>query len=47
MPFLKPVSQFMVWIGVAVFGMIPVLVSWSTTRKFGGTQILGIVLGQC
>ncbi len=45
MPFLKPVSQFMVWIGVAVFGMIPVLVSWSTTRKFGGTQILGIVLG--
>ena len=44
-PFLQPISQFMVWIGVAVFGMIPVLVSWSTTRKFGGTQILGIVLG--
>ncbi len=28
-----------------VFDMMPVLVTWSTCKKFGGTQSLGIVLG--
>ena len=33
------------WIGGAVFGMLPVLVCWSTVRKFKGNEALGIVLG--
>lgn len=42
------VSQMLIyteWIGGAVFGFLPVGVAWSTVRKFGGTPILGIVLG--
>ena len=33
------------WIGGAVFGMLPVLITWSTVRKFKGNEALGIVLG--
>ncbi len=33
------------WIGGAVFGMLPVLVCWSTVKKFKGNEALGIVLG--
>ena len=33
------------WIGGAVFGMLPVLVTWSTVKKFKGNEALGIVLG--
>ena len=36
---------FIDWIGGAVFGMLPVLVCWSTVRKFKGNEALGIVLG--
>ena len=38
-------NKITTWIGVAVFGMLPVLVTWSTVRKFKGTEVLGIVLG--
>lgn len=33
------------WIGGAVFGFLPVGVTWSTVRRLGGTPILGIVMG--
>ena len=33
------------WIGGSVFGMLPVLVTWSTVKKFKGNEALGIVLG--
>ena len=36
---------FIDWIVGAVFGMLPVLVCWSTVRKFKGNEALGIVLG--
>ena len=36
---------FIDWIGGAVFCMLPVLVCWSTVRKFKGNEALGIVLG--
>jgi len=49
---LKDISQiaktiwfFTEWIGGAVFGMLPVLVCWSTVKKFKGNETLGIVLG--
>ena len=49
---LKDISQiaetiyfFTDWIGGAVFGMLPVLVCWSTVKKFKGNETLGIVLG--
>ena len=49
---LKDISQiakiiyfFTDWIGGAVFGMLPVLVCWSTVKKFKGNEALGIVLG--
>ena len=44
-PLAANLSKFINWIGVAVFGMLPVLVSWSTVRKFKGNEALGIVLG--
>ena len=49
---ITDISQF--WSGVnhflwlpaeAIFHMLPVGIVWSVTRKMGGTQILGIVLG--
>ncbi|RRD40459.1 PTS trehalose transporter subunit IIBC [Leptotrichia sp. OH3620_COT-345] len=44
-PYMASLSKFIVWIGVAVFGMLPVLVTWSTVKKFKGNEALGIVLG--
>jgi len=41
----RVVLFFTDWIGGAVFGMLPVLVCWSTVRKFKGNEALGIVLG--
>lgn len=49
---LTDVSQFwagtnhFLWlIGEAIFHFLPVGITWSVTRKFGTTQILGIILG--
>ena len=49
---LIEVSQFwagthsFLWlIGEAIFHFLPVGITWAVTRKMGGTQILGIVLG--
>lgn len=42
---VRVVLFFTDWIGGAVFGMLPVLVCWSTVRKFKGNEALGIVLG--
>jgi PTS system trehalose-specific IIC component len=33
--------------GEAIFHFLPVGIVWSVVKKFGGTQILGIVLGIC
>ncbi len=44
-PIVANLNKITTWIGVAVFGMLPVLVTWSTVRKFKGTEVLGIVLG--
>ena len=41
----RVVLFFTDWIGGAIFGMLPVLVCWSTVRKFKGNEALGIVLG--
>lgn len=49
---LVEISQFwagthaFLWlIGEAIFHFLPVGITWSITKKMGGTQILGIVLG--
>lgn len=44
-PLVANLNKFIAWIGVAVFGMLPVLVTWSTVKKFRGNEALGIVLG--
>ena len=44
-PLVANLNKITTWRGVAVFGMLPVLVTWSTVRKFKGTEVLGIVLG--
>ena len=41
----RTILFFTDWIGGAVFGMLPVLITWSTVRKFKGNETLGIVLG--
>ena len=38
-------DSFLWLIGEAIFHFLPVGVVWSVTKKFGGTQILGIVTG--
>ncbi|NLH91356.1 MAG: PTS transporter subunit EIIB, partial [Atopobium sp.] len=44
--FWSGVDSFLWLIGEAVFQLgIPVGICWSVTRKMGGTQMLGIVLG--
>ncbi len=37
--------DFLWWFGNAIFAFLPALVAWSTVRKFGGTPVLGVVLG--
>ncbi|HCW74183.1 MAG TPA: PTS trehalose transporter subunit IIBC [Clostridiaceae bacterium] len=43
--FWAGVNHFLWIIGEAIFHFLPVGVTWSVARKFGTTQILGIVLG--
>lgn len=44
---LAQVYDFLWVIGEAIFHFLPVGVTWSTVKKFGGSEILGIVLGIC
>lgn len=44
-PFWNGVNAFLWLPGAAIFHYLPVGVAWSVVRKWGGTQILGIVLG--
>lgn len=43
--FWASVYSFLWLIGEAIFHFLPVAVCWSTVRKMGGNEILGIVLG--
>ncbi len=38
-------NDFLWWFGNAIFPFLPALVAWSTVKKFGGTEVLGVVLG--
>lgn len=44
-PILAEVHGFLWILGEAIFHFLPVAVTWSTVKKFGGSEILGIVLG--
>lgn len=43
--FWNGVNHFLWLIAEAIFHFLPVGITWAVTRKFGTTQILGIVLG--
>lgn len=43
--FWTGIHGFLWLIGEAIFHFLPVGITWSVTKKMGGTQILGIVLG--
>lgn len=45
--FWAGVHSFLWLIGEAIFHFLPVGIVWAVTKKMGGTQILGIVLGIC
>lgn len=44
-PVLGEVHSFLWIIGEAIFHFLPVGVTWSVVKKFGGSEILGIILG--
>lgn len=44
-PLVATIHSALWLIGEAIFHFLPVAIVWSTVRKMGGTQILGIVLG--
>lgn len=44
-PFFSGVNSFLWLLGEAIFHFLPVGIVWSVTKKMGGTEILGIVLG--
>lgn len=44
-PVLAEIHSFLWVIGEAIFHFLPVAVTWSTVKKFGGSEILGIILG--
>ena len=44
-PILAEIHSFLWILGEAIFHFLPVAVTWSTVKKFGGSEILGIVLG--
>ena len=44
-PVLAEIHSFLWILGEAIFHFLPVAVTWSTVKKFGGSEILGIVLG--
>lgn len=39
------INSFISLIGDAIFNFLPVAVMWSTVKKFGGSEILGIIIG--
>ena len=43
--FWNGVNHFLWLPAEAIFHFLPVAITWSVTRKMGGTQILGIILG--
>ncbi|MGL5041597.1 MAG: PTS system trehalose-specific EIIBC component [Culicoidibacterales bacterium] len=44
-PWVDQLNSFL-WVpGEAIFHFLPVGVTWSTVKKFGGSEILGIVMG--
>ncbi len=43
--FWAGIHSFLWLIGEAIFHFLPVGITWSVTKKMGGTEILGIVLG--
>ncbi|MDR2601742.1 MAG: PTS system trehalose-specific EIIBC component [Spirochaetaceae bacterium] len=45
--FLSGLNHFLWLICEAVFFFLPVGITWSVTKKMGGTEILGVVLGIC
>lgn len=45
--FWKGVNELLGIPGGAIFGFLPVGITWSVSRKMGTSQILGIVLGIC
>lgn len=44
-PKLAELHGFLWILGEAIFHFLPVGVTWSTVKKYGGTEIMGIVLG--
>ncbi|MDZ5000534.1 PTS maltose transporter subunit IIBC, partial [Clostridium perfringens] len=44
-PILAEIHSFLWILGEAILHFLPVAVTWSTVKKFGGSEILGIVLG--
>ncbi|MGL6166720.1 MAG: PTS trehalose transporter subunit IIBC [Fusobacteriaceae bacterium] len=44
-PILAELHSFLWILGEAIFHFLPVAVTWSTVKKYGGTEILGIILG--
>ncbi|MGL5296861.1 MAG: PTS system trehalose-specific EIIBC component [Culicoidibacterales bacterium] len=44
-PMMAEIHSFLWVIGEAIFHFLPVMITWSTVKKFGGSQVLGIVLG--
>ncbi|MBP2623383.1 PTS system trehalose-specific EIIBC component [Streptococcus oricebi] len=46
-PFWSNVNDFLGVITDAIFGFLPVGITWSVSRKMGTSQILGIALGIC
>lgn len=44
-PVLDEVNSFLWVICEAIFHFLPVAVTWSTVKKFGGSEVLGIILG--
>lgn len=45
--FWEGVNEIVSVISGAIFGFLPVGITWSVSRKMGASQILGIVLGIC
>ncbi|MGL6064523.1 MAG: PTS system trehalose-specific EIIBC component [Fusobacteriaceae bacterium] len=44
-PKLAELHSFLWILGEAIFHFLPVGVTWSTVKKYGGTEIFGIILG--
>lgn len=44
-PVLNEVNSFLWVICEAIFHFLPVAITWSTVKKFGGSEVLGIILG--